>query len=303
MNVARLAHANLAQPMPMQRMEERPAAWVEQRVGSYIGLSHRVVRHLASGGMAEVFLVEREPCGSYAVAKVSDQPSGMPDPLLREEGALLSRIQHPNIVPILDRGRTHDGRDYLLLQHVPGVELDEWLRYSGSAISRARLFRVLSQLAAALDYLHAQGIVHGDLKPGNVMVDAFASDRVTLIDFGLAFNEGEGLDRRGSGTPGYLAPEQQRGERCGAAADRFALAALALELLCARGLVSRARLRKLCDQGKRHVDAIPYLPCVALRRLFARALHDRPEERFASARELISALERVLTHSVPERAA
>jgi serine/threonine protein kinase len=295
--------AMLAQETYAQDPEDSLGAWLTRRVGSYIGLTHRVVRHLASGGMAHVFLAEREPCGSYAAVKLSDLPSGVPDSLLREEGALLSRIRHPNIVALLDRGTTYDGFDYLLLQYVPGVELDEWLRYSGSAVSRGRLLHVLSQLAAALDHLHAQRIVHGDVKPGNIMVDAYGADRVTLVDFGLAFREGRQRERRAYGTPGYLAPEQLRDERCGPAIDRFALAALALELFSARGLLSRARLRQLSEQGKSHVDAIPYLPCAALRQLFTRALHDRPEERFTSARELIGALESVLTRSVPERAA
>ena len=284
-------------------MEDSRAAGLTGRVGTYIGLSHRVVRHLASGGMAHVFLAEQEPCGSYAAVKVSDRPSGVPDPLLRQEAALLSRIRHPNIVGMIDRGRTDDGVDYILMQYATGVELDEWLRYSGSSISRPRLLQVLWQLAAALDYLHAEHIVHGDLKPGNVMVDAYAGDRVTLVDFGLAFREGPFREGRSAqrhgryGTPGYMAPEQVRQERCGAPIDRYALAAMALELLSARGLLSRARLRQLSEQGKSHVDAIPHLPCKTLQQVFGRALCDRPEERFATARELIGALESALKRS------
>lgn len=281
----------LAYETSAQDTQDSDVAWLARRVGSYIGLTYRVVRHLASGGMAHVFLVEREPCGTCAAVKVSDQPCGVPDAVLREEGALLSRIDHPNIVPLLERGTTYDGSDYLLLEYAKGVELDEWLRWSGNSVSHARLLHVLRQLAAALDYLHSQHIVHGDVKPGNVMVDAHAGDHVTLVDFGLAFREGRVRERRDYGTPGYLAPEQLRRERCGPAIDRFALAALALELFSARGLLSRARLRQLSEQGKQHADAIPYLPSLALRQLFARALSDKPEERFASAREFVGALE------------
>ena len=282
----------------LPEIKDTEQAWLQSRVGSYVGLSHRVVRHLASGGMAHVFLAEREPCGSYAAVKLSDQPRGVPDLLLREEAVMLAGVHHPNIVELIEHSKTHDGLDYLLLGYARGVEVDEWLRYSGPTITRARLFNVLWQLAAALDYLHANGIVHGDLKPGNVMVDAFARDRVTLVDFGLAFREGCSRERHGSyGTPGYMAPEQLAGAVCGPAIDRFALAALALELLSARGLLTRARLRQLSRQGKSHVDAIPYLTHEGLRQVFARGLSADPAERFASARELIGALESAVVRS------
>jgi hypothetical protein len=94
-----------------------------------------------------------------------------------------------------------------------------------------------------------------------------------------------------------MAPEQVRAERCGAPIDRYALAAMALELLSARGLLSRARLRQLSEQGKSHVDAIPHLPCKTLQQIFSRALHERPEERYATACELVGALEAALTRS------
>jgi serine/threonine-protein kinase len=207
--------------------------------------------------------------------------------VLGRERSLLARVKHPNLVRVFDHGRLLDGRQYLVLELIPGADLAAWLGTYGK-LNPSHALSVLWQLAAAVDHLHAKGVVHSDIKPSNIMLNVL--DRhVTLIDFGVAFDFATEQAQRGnSGTRGYIAPEQERGEGCGPATDRFAVAAVAQELLGLSFAPSRARKRKSVAQRGQPSN-------VALRAVFRRALHPRPEERYASARGFVKALARALS--------
>lgn len=276
------------------------------RVGATVAYSYRVVRELSAGGMSQLYVVEHLPSTSYAALKVALRASGEGCEVLGRERTLLARVKHPNVVRVFDHGRLLDGRQYLVLELIPGADLAAWLGTYGK-LTPSHALSVLWQLAVAVDHLHAKGVVHSDIKPSNIMLNVL--DRhVTLIDFGVAFDFATEQAQRGnSGTRGYIAPEQERGEGCGPATDRFAVAAVAQELL-GLSFASRARKRQpargafaaagaATHSAARDIDKAP--SNVALRSVFRRALHARPEDRYASARGFVKALARALNIEAP----
>lgn len=267
--------------------------WRTAVLGAEIGLHHRIIRQLATGGMSQVFLAEHIRDGSCAAAKLNAPGNEIPNEIFDQEAALLARCRHPNIVNLLERGISYEGDAYILLELVPGIDLEEWLQRARGPMSPILLLHVLGQLARAIDAVHAQGVVHGDIKPANVMYDANGQHRVKLIDFGLAFDRRDARTRRGSaGTPGYMAPEQLRGEVCGPAIDRFALAALGFELLTGKALQPWATLssqRARAWARSAPLDPREYLSS-SLERVFERAIHDQAAMRFASATAFVEAL-------------
>lgn len=275
-----------------------------------VGLNHRVIRHLASGGEANVYLAEHIRLGTYAAVKFTETRTTW----LQYEAYLLGRVRHPNVARALEYGRMVDGSEYLLLEYARGIDLAEWITRAPGVLSRPRALQMLSQVADAVDHIHDCGIVHGDIKPGNVMFDPNRSapsrqhaqthhdahhvaDTVKLIDFGLAFDVKHGNQRvAGTGTPGYMAPEQERGEACGPAIDRFAFALLAYEVL------SGAALQPQMSQVSYEVTVQPEQPSTTYVRpqlpglnpemaaVFEKALHEDPAQRYASAHEFVAQL-------------
>ena len=257
------------------------------RAGSTVAYSYRVIRELSPGGMSHLYLVEHLPSGSYAALKVALRPSCQ---VLAREHALLERAAHPNVVRAFEHGRLIDGRQYLVLELVPGADLEAWL-HMYRQLEPKHALSVLWQLSAAVDQLHELGIVHSDIKPANIMLNVH-DRRVTLIDFGVAFDfESERAQRGSSGTRGYMAPEQTRGRGCGPASDRYAVAAVAQELLGLRPATGR-KMRRI---GRTHAA---WSKQAALSAVFRRALHPTPGARYASAHNFVSALARALDADV-----
>jgi serine/threonine protein kinase len=273
------------------------AAWISSCLGQPLGSRHRITRHLASGGMAHVFVVEDTMLGSYAVAKIARPEHPLTATCLALEADMLGRVDHPNIVKLLDYVCTSSNGSYLLLEYVDGVELSAWLESAG-ALPVAHGLALLSQLAAALDHLHALGIVHSDVKPANVLFDATKPDvpNVKLIDFGVAFLDStHGEQREFTGTVAYMAPEQCRGHACGTAVDVYGLAALAFEVLTGHLICEYptrdAALRAALDSSSALAQSF-WLE--RLRAVLRTGLDDTPTARFQTAAELVSELERAL---------
>ena len=150
-----------------------------------------------------------------------------------QEARAAARLLHPNIVTVFDVGE-QDGVYYIVMQFVDGVPLDEILRREGP-LPPERTAALIAQVASALEAAHQVGLVHRDVKPANILVKA--DDQAVLTDFGIARAlSGTHLTRTGMmiGTPGYISPEQVRGQEVGPAADQYALAVVAYELLAGR---------------------------------------------------------------------
>lgn len=273
------------------------AEWLRKRVGDSVGCMHRIVRHLASGGMGHVFLAEHVHLGMYAAVKLPRLATDAARAGIAREARMLAQLQHPNIVGVLDAGQMADGRPFLLMEYVSGLELDAWLDGAGS-MSPKRTLRVLKQVAAAIDYLHAQNIVHADIKPSNILIDPRAHDFVKLVDFGIAYSADQAEGRRGVlGTPAYMAPEQARGDACGPAIDVYGIAALALELLTGKPPYDYGTAQGALTAILTQPPALPsargmHVP--GLDQVFTKALHPDPAHRYPIASDFVDALETVL---------
>jgi tetratricopeptide (TPR) repeat protein/predicted Ser/Thr protein kinase len=204
-------------------------------------------RELGHGGMGTVYLVFDKRLERRAALKVLRSVAGNRVRRFRRELLISARLDHPGIPPIYSAGRTSTGHHYLLMRYVQGQTLTQAVE-SGTRSER-ELLGDLIRIAEAVGYAHSQGIVHRDLKPDNVMLGEFGE--VLVLDWGLARDLTgritteltETTDEQGTdppsgssarltmegamlGTPGYMPPEQARGEDAGAQSDVFALGAL-----------------------------------------------------------------------------
>ena len=247
------------------------------------GTPYELGEAIASGGMGTVYRARDRRLDRDVALKVMNTPAPAPGEIerMRDEARILARLEHPGIVPVHDLGTLPDGRLFYVMKLVRGRRLDDAM---ANAVLSARL-RTFERICEAVAFAHAQGVVHRDLKPENVMVGPFGE--VLVLDWGVArmLGRGEEPDRTVFGTPGYMPPEQARGEtdRIDERADVYALGAL-LQFLMEPGGASGA-LRAL--------DAI----C-------AKALAPRPEDRYRSVRDLAAEVERFLSalpvHAYPE---
>jgi len=213
----------------------------------------------------------------------------------RQEARIIARLNHPNIVQVYDvYDLEDDGGFCIVMEYLQGGSLRELLKAAGRLpIPRALL--IARQVAAGLGYAHAQGIVHRDIKPDNIML--LADDRVKLMDFGIArLREGTVRTEAGTtmGTPQFMSPEQAAGKAVDARSDLYSLA------VALYGMVTGAlpftgdspvtiALRQIQDVPARPSEVFPGVP-PALDALILKGMAKRPEERFQSAEELRAAL-------------
>ncbi|MGZ8694746.1 MAG: protein kinase domain-containing protein [Gaiellaceae bacterium] len=207
------------------------------------------------------------------------------------ESRIAAGLEHPGILPIYAAGEA-DGVVYLAMRFVEGSDLGELIEAEG-ALAADRTLHLLGQVADALDAAHRRGLIHRDVKPGNILVDE--SDRAYLTDFGLATHAASvdslSRDTPFAGTIEYIAPEQARGEELDGRADLYSLGCVLYECLTGQPPYRRsselaAVLAHLNDPAPSLIDARPEL--AALDPVIARALAKTPEERQQSAAALVA---------------
>ncbi|HEX8152552.1 MAG TPA: serine/threonine-protein kinase [Thermoanaerobaculia bacterium] len=181
----------------------------------FSGTRYRLVGKIGRGGMGVVYEADDLELERRVAVKVLATELTTPDAAerMRREARIVARLEHPGIVPVHDVGELADGRVFYAMKLVRGTRLDE-LR----GMTQTELLRVFVRVCEAVAFAHANGVVHRDLKPENVMVGEFGA--VLVMDWGVAGAAGE---RAAAGTPGFMAPEQERGEAVDARADVFAL--------------------------------------------------------------------------------
>ncbi len=194
---------------------------------------YRRPRLIGRGGMAEIYRATDDVLSREVAVKVlADDTAEDPDlraRFLREATTAARLSTEPHTVSIYDVGEL-DGRPFLVMEYLPGGSVAD--RLAAGRVSREEALTWLGQAALALDRAHARGVVHRDVKPANLLLDA--SGNLFVADFGIAHADGlESNTRTGMvlGTAGYLSPEQERGATATPASDRYALAVVAHELL------------------------------------------------------------------------
>jgi serine/threonine protein kinase len=269
---------------------------------------YSIVRLLGSGGMGEVYLAEHPRLPRYDALKVLPADvSGDPDYRARfhREADLASKLWHPNIVSVHDRG-DHDGQLWISMDFVDGVDAGRLLaeRFS-SGMPIDEVAAIVTEVAGALDYAHKQGLLHRDVKPANIIITRGSEDdherRILLADFGIARNVDDisGLTATNFtvGTVAYSAPEQLMGRDLDGRADQYALAATAYHLLSGSHLFPYSNQ---AVQISHHLNADPpklgdTVPELAvLDPILARALAKDPHERFPRCADFARALAGVL---------
>ncbi|HEV2902071.1 MAG TPA: serine/threonine-protein kinase [Gaiellaceae bacterium] len=270
---------------------------------SLLPARYRDPQHLARGGMGDVYRATDTELGRTVAIKVladryADDES-VRERFKREALAAARLSGSPNTVTIFDVGES-DGHPYIVMELLEGGTLDERLK-AGGAQDPADVLRWLDQAARALDAAHAAGVVHRDVKPGNLLLNA--RDEVSVADFGVASAVGlDSMTMTGTvlGTAGYLSPEQAKGERATPASDRYALGVVAYELLTGeRPFASdsataeaAAHVHAPIPYPSQHGDVPPELDPV-----LRRALAKDPDQRFESSADFVAALREALSHA------
>ncbi|MBV8218683.1 MAG: protein kinase, partial [Solirubrobacterales bacterium] len=223
--------------------------------GTAIVGRYRIEGRLGVGGMSTVQLAFDQRLERYVAIKLlaehlADDPTFVSR--FRREALSAARLVHPNIVQVFDFGfDEHAHQHFIVMEHVPGHSCAELLRDHGP-MDVEQAVDVITQACRGLDYAHRNGVVHRDVKPGNLLVSD--SDVVKLADFGIArATDQSSITQVGSvlGTAAYLAPEQARGEEAGPRADLYSLGVVAYQLLTGRLPYEASSLSELALKQQR----------------------------------------------------
>jgi serine/threonine-protein kinase len=266
---------------------------------------YRLRSVLGRGGMSVVFQAEHPRLGNVVAIKVL-APDLASDDIFRtrflEESRIAASMNHPNVIPIHDMGAS-DGLLYIVMRYVSGTDLRQMIKKRGRLQPEVAVF-LLSQAARALDAAHAKGLVHRDVKPGNLLVersnDDDDPDHLYLADFGITKRvmTHTGLTSTGQflGTVDYVAPEQIRGPSVAGLAgmaDQYSLGCVLYECLTGRVPFEKDMIPAIIWA---HVEELPTQPTLlrpdlppAVDEVFARVLAKQPGDRYRNCREFMDA--------------
>jgi len=274
-------------------------------VGTVLEGAYRITRLLGEGGMGAVYEgVQLRLNKRVAIKLMARDLAANREALARfhREAEITSHLGHPHLVTVIDFGQAESGEPYLVMEYLDGEDLDHRLRRVGR-LSIETTVHVIRQVASALNAAHDQGVVHRDLKPGNVFLVQIPGepDFVKVLDFGISKMKAARTQLTSAsavmGTPNYMSPEQATGmiDDIDHRADQWALACIAWEMLLGRcpfvADETAALLYQIINLDPHPLATrVPGLP-PAVETALRRALRKKPAERFSSMREFSRELE------------
>ena len=259
--------------------------------------SRYVIRQeLARGGMGRISIADDTLLGRRVAIKEPIAATTTLAAHFARELALTSRLQHPSIVSIHDGGHWPSGEPFYVMRLINGEPLDRAITRNASLASRIGLLPHAIAAVDALAYAHSQGVVHRDLKPANILIGDYGE--TVVIDWGLALDLRDPGDepKQVVGTPGYLAPEQARGEATDERADVYSLGAVLHHLFVGAlpypGKRATSIVRAVASSSVDPLAALPPELPADLRAIVAKAMAPRRDDRYATASELAADLKR-----------
>jgi predicted Ser/Thr protein kinase len=264
---------------------------IGERIGDY-----EIRRLLGRGGMGAVYLAHDHALDRRVALKILPRRlSADPEIVARfqREAMAMAKLRHPNLMHIYSVGE-HKGHPFFAMEYIKGSTLSSVVRKAGS-LPPEEAAHILAEIISALVKVHGQGLIHRDIKPGNIMIDE--DGRAVLMDFGLARAESDvGLtaDHTVLGTPNYMSPEQAKGAHIDARTDLYSLGVVLYEMLAGRppfqGKTSFEVLRQQIETPVPPPSrSNPTVPAV-LDRIVARATEKEPANRYQTVQEMAADL-------------
>ena len=277
---------------------------MEDLTGKQFG-PYQIIAPLGEGGMAAVYKAYQPAMERYVALKVLPRTFAE-NPLFtarfKREAKLLAQLQHPHILPVFDYGQA-DGYTYLVMPFVQSGTLTDSL--TGKPLPLPRIRQVITQIGEALNYAHARGLIHRDVKPSNVLIDE--SGNCLLADFGLAHVTEDSMNLTSSGTilgtPAYMSPEQGSGQKVDARSDLYSLGIIFYEM--ATGRVPYKAETPIAVIFKHIQDPLPPSRTLnpdlpeSVELAIQKALSKSPENRYQTAGDLVQAVQSAIadTHT------
>ncbi len=298
---------DLVEQVPLHSVAQRPLD-----PGEIVG-AYRIVKEIGGGGMGWVYLVmpvDTSSGNEPRALKILNRGLDRDDLQKRfsRERAILSTLDHPLIAPLISEGVHEDGRPYFVMRYVDGLPITKFCAEHELDIEQR--VRLMTQLCEAVDYAHGKGVVHRDLKPSNLLVEVRSDGSYLpcILDFGIA-HDGQPreltLTGQVMGTPGYMSPEQARGEagRVGERSDIFSLGVILYELLSGKrpfaGKSPAETLLNLVDQDPPSLTTLTPTISADLETITNRCLAKNPDDRYDTVRRLLEDLHRYLDGERP----
>src|SRR5215468_1265427 len=259
---------------------------------------YEIRERLGTGGMGSVYRArDRELDRSVAIKVIRPELAEQSDILRRfkQELILARQVTHKNVIRIFDLGEDA-GIKFITMEYVEGQSLKSMMDERGK-LSYEESAGIIQQVCLALEAAHAEGVVHRDLKPQNIMVDK--QGKVLVMDFGIARSAGvAGMTMTGAlvGTPEYMSPEQVRGDHVDARSDLFSLGIIYYELLTGKkpysgGTAESVMFRRTVERARPPLEMDPQMPRF-LSEIVAKCLEKDVADRYQTAREIWDNIER-----------
>ena len=254
---------------------------------------YQILQEIGSGGIGKVFKAVDSFDGNTVAIKILSNQEPEHVERFKKEFLLLRKLHHPHIVKVYDFGFSDRGEPYFTMEHIEGKDWKEFLQ----PLDYSKFWFVILQICTTLDFLHSKRIIHGDLKPSNILITNSPDGQLTLkfTDFGFAEYEKAKESIWWKGTLCYLAPEIIRGEQYNHQADLYSMGVLIYETLFGKRPFDEEQLTELAKSHLEKDVVIPEEPPLptGLKNLILTLLEKDPIDRLFSAKEVSSEIEKI----------